>query len=358
MDAIVSAGGHAYAVRYDRIPKRRSVVTGTLTDDADGRSLAREAQIIVDEPLLRVEYSDEGYALAGDPDVALADTGIPHPLVLLVTAPGYRDGLFNVTVPALPTGPVIRNLALRRLPAQARGQVFGLAPGPAYAPIAGARIDLAGPVGPGGELPLLLAQPLRRNPGPAADLRMRSLAAQPLRVAAIPAVAGDPQFILADGGGVAGGQLLRFGPPERRHWAVVGDVLPDPDRPAPAALVRLVEPLAGSVAAGEAVAPFAPGAFTGPTATPAGLAYSGEGVLWVDVVPAGGDVLALREAGFPNQYYDIGVTSGPDGDYLLQGLARLGSCDLTAAAPTFTSQMRTVPAARLAAASLDWRLAP
>jgi hypothetical protein len=358
MDAIVTAGGHLYAVRYDRVPKRHCVVTGALTDDADGRSLARDARISVDEPLLRVEFSDEGYGLAGDPDVALADASIPHPLVLVVTAPGYRDGLFNVTVPALPTGPVVRHLALRRLPFEAGGQVLGLVPGPAYAPVAGAFIDLIGPAGPGGELPLLLAQPLRRDPGPAATLRQRSLAAQPLRIAAVPAVAGDGQLVLADGGGVAAGQLLRFGPPERRHWAEVAEVLPDPDRPAPAALVRLVEPLAGSVAAGDTVAPFAPGAFTGPTAIPSGVAFAGEGVLWVDVLPTGGDVLALREAGLPHQYHDVGVTSGLDGDYALHGLARLGSCDVTVAAAGYTFQMRNVPAARLAAAPLDWRLAP
>lgn len=360
MDAIVTAGAHDYSVRFDRVPRRHCVVTGRITDDSDGRSLAREAHVLIGEPLLRVEFSDEGYALAGDPDVALADKSIPHPLTLLVSAPGYREALANAIVPAMPTGPVVRDVNLRRLPAETRGQVLGLGPGPnpVFAPVAGARIALSGPVGPGGELPLLLAQPLRRDPGPGSTLRGRSLAAQPPRVAAAPASGGDGEFVLVDGTGVAAGQLLRFGRPERRHWAVVADVLPDPDRPAPANLVRLVDPLAGSVAAGDPVEPFTPGAFIGATGTPQGPAFAGEAVIWLDALPEGGDVLALREAGLPHQYHDRGVTTGPAGDYRIIGLARLGSATLTAEAGGFASQIKILPASRLAAATLDWRLQP
>ena len=360
MDAIVTVGARDYAVYFDLVPTRRCVVTGRLTDDADGRPIAREARIVVDEPLLRPEYSDDSYGLAGDPDVALADTTISHNVTFIVSAPDYREGLFTVTVPASPTGPVVRDVALRRLPAVARGQVLGrtAGPNPTYLPVAGARIDITGPTGPGGEKPLLLAQPLRRDPGPAATLRGRGLTAQPPRLAAADARSGQKQLVLADGGTVVAGQLLRFGPPERRHWAEVADIVPDPDRPAPAALVTLVEPLAGSVGAGDGVEPFATGAFTGSTATPQGPAFAGEAVLWVDAIPAGGDVLALREAGFPHQYYDRSVTSGPGGDYAISGFARLGSCELTVTAAPFLPQTRTFPAARLAALPLDWRLAP
>lgn len=358
MDAIVTVGAREYAVYFDRVPTRRCVVAGRLTDDADGRPIAREARIVVDEPLLRPEYSDDSYGLAGDPDVALADMTVPHNLTFIVSAPDYREGLFTVTVPASPTGPVVRDVALRRLPARVSGRVLGrtAGPNPTYLPVAGALIDITGPTGPGGEKPLLLGQPLRRDPGPGATLRGRGLTAQPLRTAAADARSGQERLVLADGGGVVAGQLLRFGPPERRHWAEVADIIPDPDRPAPAALVTLVEPLAGSVGAGDSVAPFAAGAFSGSVGTPQGPAFAGEALLWVDAIPAGGDVVVLREAGFPHQYYDRGVFSGPGGDYEIHGFARLGSCEMTVTAAPFIPQMRVVPAARLAA--LDWRLAP
>lgn len=360
MDAIVSVGARDYAVYFDRVPTRRCVVTGRLTDDSDGRPIAREARIVVDEPLLSAEFSDESYGLAGDPDVALADTSIPHNVTFIVSAPGCREALASVTVPASPTGPVVRDIALRRLPASVSGQVLGLTagPNPTHVPVAGAVIDITGPTGPGGEKPLLIAQPLRRDPGPAATLRGRGLTAQPPRIAAANARSGQKQLVLADGGTVVAGQLLRFGPPERRHWAQVADLIPDPDRPAPAALVTLVEPLAGSVGAGDVVEPFATGAFSGSVATPQGPAFAGEAVLLVDAIPAGGDVLALREAGFPHQYYDRKVTSGPGGDYVIAGFGRLGSCEMTVAAAGFTTQVRVFPAARLPARPLDWRLAP
>jgi hypothetical protein len=360
MDSIVTVGARDYAVSLDRWTARRCFVTGRLTDDADGRPIAREARIVIDEPLLRPEFSDDSYGLAGDPDVALADTSVAHDITFLVAAPDYREGVFTVTVPPSPTGPVLRDVALRRLPARASGQVLGLTadPNPVYLPVAEARIDIIGPTGPGGEKPLLLGQPLRRDPGPAANLRGRGLTAQPLRTAAADARSGQKRLVLADGGGVAAGQILRFGPPERRHWAEVDDIIPDPDRPAPAALVTLVEPLAGSVGAGDVVAPFTAGAYSGAIATPQGQCFAGEAVLWVDAIPAGGDVLALREPGLPNQYYDRAVFSGPAGDYAIQGFARLGSCEMTVTASGFNPQMRAVPAARLAALPLDWRLAP
>lgn len=360
MDAIVTVGVRDYAVYFDRVPTRRCFVTGRLTDDADGRPIAGEARIVVDDPLLRPEFSDDSYGIAGDPDVALADTTVPHNVTFIVSAPDYREDLFTVTVPASPTGPELRDITLRRLPASASGQVLGLTGGlkPTYLPVGGATIDITGPTGPGGEKPLLLAQPLRRDPGLGSTLQGLGLTLQPARIAAVDSRAGQTELVLVDGGGVAAGQLLRFGPPERRHWAEVAAIVPDPVRPAPAALVTLVEPLAGSVGAGDSIEPFNAGAFAGAIATPQGAAFAGEAVLWVDTIPAGGDVLALREAGLPHQYYDRKVTSGPGGDYSIFGFARLGSCEMTVTATGFTTQTRVFPAARLAASPLDWRLVP
>ncbi|HEX8224041.1 MAG TPA: hypothetical protein VF605_09515 [Allosphingosinicella sp.] len=360
MDSIVTVGTRDYAVYFDRVAIRRCFVAGRLTDDADGRPIAREARIVVDEPLLRAEFSDDSYGIAGDPDVALTDTNVPHNVTFIVSAPDYREDLFTVTVPAAPTGPEVRDVGLRRLPARASGQVLGLTGGlkPTYVPVGGATIDITGPTGPGGEKPLLLAQPLRRDPGPGSTLQGLALTVQPVRIAAADSRSGHNEIVLLDGGGVVAGQLLRFGPPERRHWAQVADIAPDPVRPAPAALVTLVEPLSGSVGAGDSVEPFDAVAFAGDIATPQGPAFAGEAVLWVDMIPAGGDVLALREAGLPDQYYDRKVTSGPGGDYAIRGFARLGSCEMTVTAAGFTAQTRIFPAARLAASPLDWRLIP
>lgn len=358
MDAVVTAGGRDYSVTFDGAVRRQAFVTGALRDDADGRGIAREALLQCDERLLGTALTDSDYALTGDVQVALTDRSVPHALSLRISAAGYRQATASVNVPAFPALPVRHDLGLRRMPAQIRGRVLGKSAGPTpeFLPVAGARITVSGPMGPGGELPMLLAQPLTADPVAGANLRARALAPQPGLVALEPALAGDPCVALVDGSGVAAGTVLRLGVPGRGSWAEVASVIAHPDRPAPAALAFLTEPLAGSTSAGAAIAAFIKGAFTGPTATPAGTAYAGEAQLWVDALPGAGDVLVLLQPGHPDRYHDRDVLSGPAGDYLVQGFARMGTADLRVSAAGFVTQTRSLPVHRILSGPLDWLL--
>jgi hypothetical protein len=358
MDAIVTAGSNSYMVAYDGTLIWHAVATGEILDDADGTPIAGGCSLIADEPLLKVRLSDDRYALMGDPDIVFTDQSIPHPVVVQVTLDGYRPVLTTLTVPAYPSGPLVQDIELRRLPFTLRGRVFGLTGGlnPAFDPVAAAEIDVIGPPGPAASLPLLLRQPLRETLGPGAKLRGRALAAIASVTAAAPALAGDDHIALADGTGVAATQLLRFGSAERGHWAEVASVQPDPDRPAPASLAWTTEPLSGSVDPALPIARFTPGALSGPTGNPVGAAYQGEALVYLDAIPSGGDVVRITEPGKPDRYHARGAVSDALGDYLIEGIARLGTVTFQVAAGGFTTQTLDIPTALLRASPLDWRL--
>lgn len=360
MEAIVTAGGRDYAVTFDGTVRRQAFVTGALRDDADGVGIAREALLLCDERLLGTALSDSDYALTGDVQVALTDRSVPHALSLRISAAGYRPASATISVPAFSALPVRHDLGLRRMPADVRGRVLGKSAGPTpeFLPVAGAQITVSGPPGPGGELPLLLAQPLTFDLVAGANLRARALVPQPGLVALEPALAGDAFVALVDGSGVAAGTVLRFGVPGRDVWAEVAVVDAHPDRPAPAALAWLTEPLSGSTSAGSAIAAFGKGAFSGATATPVGTTYAGEALLWVDALPGAGDVLVLRQPGHPDRYHDRDVLSGPAGDYLIRGFARMGTAELRVGAAGFVTQTRSLPARRILSGPLDWLLVP
>lgn len=358
MDAAVDIGARRYAVTYDGSARRRTFATGTLRDDADDMGIARGAGITLDDPLLRVALLDDRYAIFADPDVALTDTSLAHPIALTVRRAGYRPAAVTITIPAFPTGPVVRDIALRREPGRLRGRIFGLTGGlnPVFAPLADARVEVTGPAGPGGELPLMLARPLTRDPGPTATVRRRGMTALADVAAAAFAPRGQDHIVLIDGAGVVAGQLLRFGSTARGHWVEVAQVAADPDRPAPATIAWLTEPLAGSVVADRPIRRFSKGALSGATASLVGATFAGEALLWVDALPAAGEVVTLREAGFADQYYERGALSDAAGDYAIDGLARIGTVTLETTAAGLITQSRTLPVGRLAGAPLDWWL--
>ena len=359
-EAIVSIGTHSYGVDYDRRFLWNAVATGALVDDADGSGAGSGARILADDVLLTGRTSATRYALMGDPEVALTDRSIAHPLALSVLRPGYRPAQVALTVPALPNGPVHQDIQLRRLPYAVSGRVLGLTPGPnaRFDPVAGATLSIDGPVGPGSERALLLRRPLARDLGPGATLRGRSLTALAAVAAADPAAAGDDHVVLVDGTGVAAGALLRFGSDAAGHWAQVLRTDPDPDRPAPATIAWTTTPLDAPVTPGVPIAHFSAGALTGTTGNPVGPAYAGESVIWLDALPLAGDVLVVREAGQPDRFHDRHLLSDAAGDYRIQGMARMATVTFKVVAAGFVTQSRSFPAATLAGGPIDWRLVP
>ena len=355
----VTIGGRRFEVIPDIVGRDRVFVIGTVTDDADGRAMAREVTLAASEPLVFAAKSDREVGLAGDPRVAFADATVAQPVDVTLQVEGYRTRTETVTIPAFAALPHRQDIALRRLPFAVAGRVYGrtAGPTPTFEPLPGATLSLAPAPAVGGELPLLLRQPLRADPGAGATIRQRAVVAQAPLAAIADGPIGGVFLPVADGSGVAGGELLRVGPLHRRFYAEVAQVIAHPDLPAPAALIRLTEPLVGTIPADAVVERLATGAFSGATGSFVGDAFAGEAVVWLDALPAAG-VLVVAEAGAPDRYHDAQALTGPAGDYLIEGIARVGAPALELSAPGFTSKSGTYPAARLRAGPLDWYLAP
>lgn len=348
--AVVITSGRRYEVAIDRIGRRIVFLRGAVTDDADGATLPPPWRVGVDEPLLDATDHETGYALAGDPDVALTDRTTPHALTLDFAVEGYRSAALAVTIPANPILPVLAPVALRRSPGSLSGRIAAQATG---LPVPAARIALTGPALPAPARAVLLSPPLAADLTPAATLRGRAIA--PV-VSPVPiktgraAAAGEIEIELDDVQGLAGPQLLRIGPDERAHWVQI-DMLPGAPN-----VVRLTAPLAISVREGDPVAPFTLGAAVGANVNLLGEAFAGEAIVIGDANP-GGTVIAVTDAPAPVRFHQRDVAAGPAGDYRIAGLARLATMRLTVSAGGFNNQSRTFPLSRSSAAGrLDWLL--
>lgn len=353
MDALIVTQGRRFEVGYDVTIHTTVFAMGAVIDDGGAGAILPPYRVEVDEPLLRATDHEIGYALIGDPDVALRDRTVAHPLTVTIIADGYREATTTVIVPAAPVLPIVAPVALRRQPVRLTGRVLVLATG---LPVADAAITIQGPPLPAPDAALLLGQPLARDLTPAASLQGHAVTPVggpvPIKAAAAAAAAGDTQLFLDDRQNLATGQLLRFGPPERAHWAEIAQV------PATPGVVRLTAPLARTVRLNDAVAPFNLGAAVGPAAAPSGAAFAGEGVLILNASP-NGQVLAVTDPPAAVAYHSMGASSGPTGEYAIDGLSRLARPVLSVAAAGFTAQTRPWPLPRLSpAATLDWRMTP
>jgi hypothetical protein len=360
MDAIVISGGRTYEITYDRNCITTVFVAGPVLDDAGGAPVLAPYRVTVDEPLLIARDHDIGYALVGDPDIALTDHTIPHVLNLTIEAEGFHPRELVVTVPANPVFPMAGPTAsLRRRSVALRGRVLALQTGN---PIPGATVGVIGPALPAPQRAALLSSPLTRPFSAAATIRGRHLvpvaSPVPHKTATTAVAAGATEIIVDDRQGLGSGQVFRIGPLERAHFVEIAAVPPTPPNMALPGPVRLTAPLARSVRLNDIASPFTLGGNVGPVCHPVGETFAGESIVILDAQPAG-DVLRIVDPPHPAAFHATGVTAGPDGAYAITGLARLQSPVLRAAAAGFTAQTRTWPVRWDEPASiLDWRLAP
>ncbi|WP_299628773.1 hypothetical protein [uncultured Tateyamaria sp.] len=356
----VISGGRTYHVVPDVVGRDRIFITGQVSDDADGRAMAREVQVTSPEPLLFAARSDSDIGLAGNAATVFSDRSVPHATTVTLSAEGYRARVQNITIPAFAPLPLRVDFAMRAAPFAIGGRVYGrtVGPTPTYEPVPGATLSISPLPAPGGELPLLLRQPLRAAPGAGATLRRRAIAPQADVVVFEDAQAGQAFVAMTDGTGVSAGQLLRTGPEHRRIYAQISQVLAHPDQPAPAALARLSEPLIGTIATGTTMNRFTLGGFSGANAALVGESFAGEAVLWLEALPASGGVLVLRAAGQPDRYHDAQIVTGPAGDYRVPGFARIGVPTLEVSAPGLTTDSAALAVATLRAGPVDWYLVP
>jgi hypothetical protein len=360
MDAVVITGGRRYEVTYDRNCVTTVFVAGPVLDDAGNVAVPAPYRITGVEPLLKTSDHDLGYALAGDPDVALIDHTIPHILDLTIEAEGFHRRDLAVTVPVSPVFPIAGPTAfLRRRSVALRGRVFALQSGN---PVPGAALSLTGPALPPPQRAVLLSSPLARPLSAAATIRGRNLlpVASPVpdKTATVAAAAGDTEILVDDRQGLGAGQILRLGPAERAHFAEIAAVPPTPPNLALPGPVMLTAPLARSVRLNDRATPFALGANAGPLCHPVGETFAGEGIIILDALPAG-VVLRIIDPPNPAVFHAQGATAGPDGAYVIAGITRLQSPVFRAAAAGFTAQTRTWPVRwDVPTSLLDWRLVP
>jgi len=358
---IVTVGTRAYRVVPDLPARHQAFIIGEVLDDTDGRAMAREVAVSSYERLVFSARSNREIALVGSLGVAFLDRTIAHSVAVTLSAAGYRRVLETVTIPPFPTLPLRHDFAMRRLPFTISGRVFGLTGGlPAtYEPLPGATIALSPLPAPGGELPLLLRQPLRADLGAASTIVHLATSAVGTLTAIAPATTGTSVVAVADGSAATPGDLLRVGGEHRRFYAEIAQVIAHPDRPAPAALLFLTEALAGSIPDGGAVEQLTLGAASGSTGSFVGRAFAGEAVVWLDALPdTTGGVLRIAEPGQPARYVDANAVTGPAGDYLVSGIARIATPTFEISAPGFTTRTEAYPAARIRSGPLDWYLVP
>ena len=68
--------------------------------------------------------------------------------------------------------------------------------------------------------------------------------------------------------------------------------------------------------------------------------------------------MVVREAGQPDRYHDAHALSSPEGDYLVEGIARYGEPTIEVSATGFTTKISTYRLDRLGTGPIDWYLNP
>jgi len=361
MSETVFAGGHTYVVNYDRTTTFDALVMGAVIDDAGGKPVLPPYNVAASDSTLRVSAKPQGYLIAGDPDVNLADHSVAHALTLNIDASGYRPKVVAVTVPANPLFPVVGpDAALRRRPVALRGRIYARRTGN---PLPAAQLTLTGPALPAPQQAILLASPLVGDLSAAATVQGHALtpvgSAVPIKTVSAPAEVGATAIQLNDRQNLAPGQLLRIGSPARPRFVQIAVVSPTPPNPALPGEVTLTEPLAFSARFGDGAAPFTLGGVSGPLAHPIGDAFAGEAVLILDAA-ANGDVLVISDPAAPtDRFAKRDVTCDGRGEYFVDGITRLPQLVLTAAGGGLTALVQTWPVNwDSPITTFDWALTP
>lgn len=338
----IQAANRTYQVVDDTTIVYRAIVVGRVIDELKGAPLQAPFAVDADNTSLAVKTADGGlYCLSGYPDRVFGDLAVAHKLELVVTAPGYRDGVLSVLVPGNAALPVnATDVSLRRLPVGLQGRVTSETG--SHAPIQGATIksvdvDASGP--PPAEHVIILRTPVyEQHLIAGVTVQGRNLVAAalpgPAKQLATDARREERTVTVNNRQGLAANQILRIGPEIWGEYAVIKQVSPNPPNLAQPGNVELYSPLTRSVAAGTPIAVFTSGAAVGPARLLLRPADSGDGVLIVDGMP-GAEVIQITDPAQPVEYHAVGALTGADGYYHLNGVGRVADLYLMVSAPGF-----------------------
>ncbi len=321
----IKAQGYTYTVVDDTTMRFNALIFGLLSDAVSQQAISAFT-IATDHPLIEARRAAPGiFVLAGVTDGAFPDRTRDYVVNLSITAPTYRPLTHAIAIHPTTLLPLdLGELMLLPLPVSLRGRVTQ-ANGNG-SPIAGARITLVDDPNPppATEHPLVLSQPLVLDHPVgtvARECQLTPVGSQ--RRVVFAAQAGAISLALDDLSGLAPGDLLRFDAGEHNFVAAVGS---------PRAYeITLRHPLQASLNAGALAQPITvtiPGG--GASAQLTQPAQAGDGVLILDAA-LGVDAVEIDSAAAV-EYRAVGALTNADGFYRLNGITRLQSLWLEAAA--------------------------
>jgi hypothetical protein len=351
----VTAGARAYEIIDDRIDVFQALIIGSVIDEATGTA-PQSFTVRADDPsLLPSAHLGGAFCLAGDPDVALADHSVPHPVTITIDAEGFREQVLSVTVPINPGFPMtVPTVALRRNPNRIQGRTVALDTGNLIAGAAIVMLDTT-PLPPPRHA-VLFDTPLWRDHAAAISAQGQALmpvaSPVPIKTVIADADAGASTLIFDDRQGLGPGQVLRIGAAGAYGFAEIATLAAQPGG------VTLASPLVRSARSNDAAAPFALGALMGPAAKFVDTGFAGEGIVMLDAVPAG-DVIVITDPAGVREYHNLGAISNAAGYYALDGITRLATLPLQASAAAFiTAKTNWSVDWSRTPNLLDWRLHP
>ncbi len=316
---VVFANDLAYTVIDDFTSTFQELVHGLVTDEIAGAPPIEFAAVTVDRPDLVPKFVEGGlFAISGYPE----RIATPLNVLLTVRVAGYVPATIPIPIPAVPVYPIdAGTVAVRRQPVRLQGRVVENT---------GARLPI-----PNASVDILTANtfaarsPIHFDHGSGVTVRSRALtpSGAPKTLATV-ARSASSDATLNNVGGLASGNLLRFGDDIDAEYAVIDTLGPAPNQ------VLLTSPLRRTFAAGTTVQRTTRGAI-GTTTTLSRSANSGDALLLL----AGPLPLGTIEIvdGTSTEYNISGALTDAQGFYRFDGIGGLRQVDVQAAAAGFTS---------------------
>lgn len=341
MSGPAATSSHSYQVGGREETLDAVLLVVPLVRAATGEPLASRAaqpHALTRHPYVRARIASGGFlVIAGRPDLALRAAPAPSTVITAELAiPGEPVISRDFTIPtgsALPVHEPAWELddPVRTVTGTVRRIAF---PFPA---VAGASVA-AGTGLASTPFALALRTPLGLDHATGLTVQACTLTAGPATTLAEPVAPGDLSVVLASAAGITAGMALAFGADPVREQVIADGPGPDPGQ------VLLRTPVVHRAPAGTAINA-ATAAVSGPASVLTRAALAGDGVLLLDVLPAGvsGGAAVQLVDGVWSEIRAPHALSDADGHFRLAGVRNFAELELTATGPAGTGSSITTP---------------
>jgi hypothetical protein len=327
----VQVRDRTYTVVDDQVIVLRALITGSALDELTQQPVPVPLAVVADRAGLTARVVDNSlFCLTGRPELLFPDLAHRgYTVQLTLSADGYLDTRLTVDIPQNARFPVqVPPVPLRRQPIRLQGRVVQDRDDK---PIQGASVTLMDRHRPPSAPPLMehlvaVREPLRK--GHPRDVLVRPMKPDgPGKSLTVEAPAGTAEIVLDNRVGLAPGDVLQIGA-GIVEYAIIDALLGQPGQ------VRLKAGLGHDFLMS---APVQKMVAASPPTTLNREAFAGEGVLFLrDLVRE--SVVAVD--GLEVEYRALGTVTDADGYYRLDGIGRVGTVYVRAAAGR---QQRTTP---------------